>query len=121
MKTTFFGRENSVRSFHGNVATGIGGLGIATARPLTYTMNQSPFAHKLLKGLLTLALVLTGLTLNSVTGVRAQAPCSSNPVACENSQPGNPASEWDIIGAGDASIQGFATDISVNIGQTVHF
>src|SRR5205807_5071336 len=32
-----------------------------------------------------------------------------------------PASEWDISGAGDPSIQGFATDISVNRGDTVHF
>ena len=35
--------------------------------------------------------------------------------------PGNPSSEWDIAGAGDLSIQGFATDISVNKGQTVYF
>ena len=34
---------------------------------------------------------------------------------------GQPASEWDISGAGDASIQGFATDISVNRGQTIAF
>ncbi|MGZ4429986.1 MAG: N,N-dimethylformamidase beta subunit family domain-containing protein, partial [Nocardioidaceae bacterium] len=52
------------------------------------------------------------------------APCDTpiaNPVLCENSRPGNPASEWDVSGAGSASIQGFATDISVNHGQTVHF
>ena len=35
--------------------------------------------------------------------------------------PGNPASEWDVTGAGDPSIQGFATDISVDQGQTVDF
>jgi hypothetical protein len=40
---------------------------------------------------------------------------------CENSKPGNPPSEWDITGAGDANIQGFATDISVNKGETVRF
>jgi hypothetical protein len=44
-----------------------------------------------------------------------------NPVACENTKPGNPASEWDISGSGDPTIQGFATDISVDHGQTVHF
>src|SRR5262245_35685745 len=51
-------------------------------------------------------------------------PCSapiSNPVACENTQPGNPAAEWDVTGAGSPQIQGFATDISVNRGQTLHF
>ena len=34
---------------------------------------------------------------------------------------GNPPSEWDISGSGDPSIQGFTTDISVNIGQTISF
>ena len=50
-------------------------------------------------------------------------PCTppTNPIACENSKPGNPPSEWDIVGSGDPSIQGFATDISVNRGKTVHF
>ena len=35
--------------------------------------------------------------------------------------PETPASEWDISGAGDSTIQGFATDISVDQGQTVQF
>ena len=50
-------------------------------------------------------------------------PCSTggNPIVCENSRPGSPSSEWDISGAGDPSIQGFATDISVNRGETVRF
>ncbi|HEY6506170.1 MAG TPA: N,N-dimethylformamidase beta subunit family domain-containing protein, partial [Chitinophagaceae bacterium] len=46
---------------------------------------------------------------------------AQNPIVTENALTGNPASEWDIAGAGDLSIQGFATDISVNKGQTVHF
>ncbi len=49
-------------------------------------------------------------------GLRAQ-----NPIVTENSLPGNPKSEWDISGAGDPNIQGFATDMSVNKGQTVRF
>ena len=61
--------------------------------------------------------------------VRAQssdpfAPCNpatANAIVCENSKPGNPASEWDIAGAGNANIQGFATDISVNRGEAVRF
>src|SRR5262245_40395371 len=48
-------------------------------------------------------------------------PPTANAIACENSKTGNPASAWDISGAGSANIQGFATDISVNRGQTVHF
>jgi methionine-rich copper-binding protein CopC len=42
-------------------------------------------------------------------------------IAQENALPGTPASEWDIVGAGDGGLQGFATDISVNQGQTVSF
>ncbi|MDQ6622105.1 MAG: hypothetical protein M3Y86_01285, partial [Verrucomicrobiota bacterium] len=48
------------------------------------------------------------------------ATCS-NPVACENALTGNPSSEWDIPDAGDPTIQGYATDISVNRGQTISF
>ena len=57
-------------------------------------------------------------------GRRLRAPCDppvQNPIVCENSKPGNPPSEWDVSGAGSATIQGFATDISVDQGETVHF
>jgi large repetitive protein len=46
---------------------------------------------------------------------------AQNPIVAENLLPGNPSTEWDVIGAGDISIQGFATDISVEKGDTVHF
>lgn len=46
---------------------------------------------------------------------------SVNPIVLENQKPGNPISEWGITGAGDPSIQGYATDISVNKGQTIGF
>jgi hypothetical protein len=46
---------------------------------------------------------------------------SQNAIVTENALVGNPSSEWDISGAGDLSIQGFATDISVNKGSTVRF
>lgn len=55
--------------------------------------------------------------------VLAADPCSSpaNPIVAENCKAGNLASEWDISGIGDSTIQGFATDISYNLGQTVNF
>src|SRR5690242_2888430 len=55
----------------------------------------------------------------AATSARAQN--CANPVACENLLPGSPASEWDVSGGGDSTIQGFATAISVNRGETVHF
>ena len=56
----------------------------------------------------------------------AAAPCAppvSSPVACENTKPGTPASVWDLGNGngGDPSIQGFATDASVDQGTTVRF
>src|SRR3989442_935483 len=44
----------------------------------------------------------------------------SNPIVVENALPGT-IDTWDITGAGDPTIQGFATDISVNTGQPVNF
>ncbi|HEY5134863.1 MAG TPA: hypothetical protein VIJ41_03685, partial [Candidatus Nanopelagicales bacterium] len=56
--------------------------------------------------------VAGGLSLPSAAVAAAADPCVApvvNQVACENSKPGNPASEWDIGGSGDPSIQGYAT------------
>ena len=53
----------------------------------------------------------------------APSPCGTNisKITCENSLPGNPASEWDVVGSGDPSIVGFTTNFSVNHGQPVGF
>ena len=51
----------------------------------------------------------------------ACTPPVTNPVACENSLPGADPSTWQIDKAGDDSIQGYATQMSVNKGQTVQF
>ena len=70
------------------------------------------------------ALVASALLLGAGAAPAAAAPCDApitNPVACENTKVGNPASEWDISGSGSDAIQGFATDISVDQGQTVSF
>ncbi len=45
----------------------------------------------------------------------------SNAIVTENLLPGTPESTWQASGAGDASILGFATNASVNHGQTVSF
>ena len=72
--------------------------------------------------LFALALLLCAL---SATSAKAQtfgcSPAMANDIVCENSKTGNPPSEWDISGAGDLTIQGFATDISVNQGSTISF
>ena len=49
------------------------------------------------------------------------SPAMANDIVCENSKTGSPSSNWDISGAGDSTIQGFGTDISVNQGSTINF
>src|SRR6476661_4549681 len=54
----------------------------------------------------------------------AAGPCGPpvvSVIACENLQQGDPTSDWQITGAGSPTIQGFATSMSVNIGDTVQF
>jgi regulation of enolase protein 1 (concanavalin A-like superfamily) len=75
-----------------------------------------------------LAVLLASLTLTRLPGTTLQGrqspacdPAASNAIVCENKLTGSPQTEWDIAGAGDDQIQGFATDISVNRGQTVFF
>ena len=68
-------------------------------------------------------------TLSAQTRTQAAAPAApidpcaapANKIIAENCKPGNPSTEWDINGWGDPSIQGFATDISYNLGQTAEF
>jgi len=74
--------------------------------------------------LLLVAVVAVSNAPLAVRTVRAVDPCSVanvNPIPCENAQPGTPQSVWSVSGAGDPGIQGFATDISVDVGGTVSF
>ena len=68
-------------------------------------------------------LLLLAVVLPVWVSSRAFASCSSpkNSIEAENCLPGTPQSQWDVSGAGDSTIQGFATSISVNQGQTVSF
>ena len=56
------------------------------------------------------------------SGLATAAPTDSgatNAVVAENLLPGSDSSEWDVNGAGDPTIQGFATRMSVLPGETV--
>ena len=73
---------------------------------------------------MTVAAVVLGVTTTVLPALPSAAgPCDpgGNPIVCENSKPGTPQSEWDIVGAGDAGLQGFATKFSVNVGETQQF
>jgi len=85
--------------------------------------RRRPSIATLLRAAGVAALLLVSAT-SRTTGPNALAQvtgCLSNPVVCENQNTGSPASEWDVVGSGATGIQGFATDMSVNRGGTVHF
>ncbi len=71
-----------------------------------------------------LSAVLLALSFGpQLTRLKAQN-CANPPnaIVAENCLPGNPASEWDVgINGDDPSIVGFASDMSVNQGQTINF
>ncbi|MDR6668766.1 hypothetical protein J2X71_005049 [Rhizobium sp. 1399] len=60
------------------------------------------------------------VALAAPAAAAAAAP-TLNKIALENMKQGNPISEWGLEGDGNGTIQGFATEISTNIGQTVDF
>ena len=66
-------------------------------------------------------IILKTLVLVAVVSFGVPRRVAASSIVSENSLPGNPQSEWDVNGIGDPTIQGFATDISVNHGQTVSF
>jgi hypothetical protein len=68
--------------------------------------------------------VLLALAFVTVVAAPSQAadPCTTgNAIACENSKPGSPSSEWEVAGGGSTTIGGFTTDISVNAGSPIQF
>ncbi len=66
---------------------------------------------------------VAALVVGVVPVSAAPGDCVPGPtlIACENAKPGAPASEWDITGSGDDSIQGYATDMSTNRGGRADF
>ena len=78
---------------------------------------------RLIIGLI-LTMVLGMITLVDARPAAAAGPCGPpvvSVIACENTQPGDPPSDWQVSGAGDSTIQGFATAMSVNAGETEYF
>jgi len=94
--------------------------GISIVSPLRIVQSV-PNSVFLLSAVLILGTLVLGRSASAQTfGCN---PPMANDIVCENSKPGTPSSQWDVAGggAGDLTIQGFATDISVNQGQTIYF
>src|SRR5215471_18749760 len=68
--------------------------------------------------------VVLGFVLLASARPAAAGPCGppvTSVSACENTLPGDPPSDWQVNGAGSPTIRGFATSMSVNVGQTEYF
>ncbi len=87
--------------------------------PALVRLRFDRHAACLLVGLLVAVLLMPSGALTP--RVAAAVDCVANPIPCENQQPGTPESTWDVSGAGSSSIQGFATDLSINQGGTISF
>src|SRR2546430_1378537 len=90
-------------------------------------MNKGSIRTGLKAGASVLALTLFGVALPLITnagGASAAGPCGPpvvSVIACENTLLGVASTDWLVAGAGDQTLQGFATSMSVNVGQTVSF
>jgi hypothetical protein len=95
----------------------------ANARPLRPGFNRQGRCKQVKRLAVSLSLFTLCLILPRTSHAQAFGctPPTANDIVCENSKPGNPSSQWDVSGAGDPTIQGFATNISVNQGQTIFF
>jgi len=87
--------------------------------------SRRSLSTRVFRGLIiALGLLLWGF---SSSVARAQTfgctPPMANDIVCENSKPGTSSNVWDVstLDGGDPTIQGFATDISVNQGGTINF
>ena len=68
-----------------------------------------------------LALIPALLSACALRDVATGDPCRSpaNEIVAENCLEGHPATEWDINGYGDPSIQAFGTDIAIAQGEFI--
>jgi hypothetical protein len=108
-----------------DAATQITGAGLSVGTVTSSNSSTVPVGHVISQSPIAGTVVAPGSLVDFVVSLGPQSgqcnPPISNPIVCENAQPGVPASVWDVTGAGDDTIQGFATDISVDQGQTVFF
>jgi Domain of unknown function (DUF4082)/Putative Ig domain/Bacterial Ig domain len=79
--------------------------------------QNSIWKRFLFKRLLFCVLVHVSMALSAL----ATCTAPKNAIEAENCLPGNPSSDWYVDGPGSPNIQGFTTDMSVNVGQTVFF
>ena len=83
----------------------------------------APFPRLARVLLLALLALLGLLSLGAAPALAEEDKCgeAANPIVCENALPGEAPSEWQVNGVGNPEIEGYATSMSVNVGQTESF
>lgn len=96
---------------------------VSSTGDLSRNRENAPHRWYQRVGIILTAIATLILPIAVAPGSAGASPCGpgQNPIVCENSKPGSPWQEWEVDGAGDQSIQGFATDISVNVGGKIDF
>src|SRR3954454_21128561 len=92
--------------------------------PLNAPLFRARDARPLVAVLAFAATLLVLAVAPAASRADACTPPVTNAVACENSKAGTPPSNWQLSSLGDAgddSIQGFATQMSVQPGDTIGF
>ncbi|WP_214409858.1 DUF4082 domain-containing protein [Sphaerisporangium fuscum] len=79
--------------------------------------RSSKFA--IASAMVTLAALLSAPAAPASATSAACGPTTGNAITCENEQVGSPPEEWEIDPKG--TVEGYADQISVNLGQTVNF
>ncbi len=70
---------------------------------------------------LALAIALSPARTTAAGAEEDNCAAAANPIVCENALPGDKPSNWEISGVGNANLQGFATSMSVDAGETERF
>jgi hypothetical protein len=102
---------------------------VGDGRPTSegFHVNEHPSSRRGLRALLPpllAAATLAAFVSLPLQAAQAATGCTAgmSQVACENLQPGTSEDEWQVpYGQAATDIEGFTTDISVNIGSTLNF
>ncbi|HEX5927479.1 MAG TPA: N,N-dimethylformamidase beta subunit family domain-containing protein, partial [Baekduia sp.] len=96
-------------------------MNVASNATRVPTIGARPASRWRARAVIQLALLAAGLAAAPGAQAACTPPPGANAIVVENCKDGTPRSDWDVPASGDAGLQGFATDISVNRGSSVQF
>jgi hypothetical protein len=88
---------------------------------MTLRNANRPAALLLRTSLILLAALIVAVVAPAASRAQSCTPPVTSVVACENQQPGADPLDWEVTNEGDEDIQGYATSMSVNKGESISF